>query len=142
MTATPGTVSAVSYLKREGGVWQIEGSCCADCGEIFLRPQANCAKCSGSRLEAKRLSERGTLYSYTIVHRSFPGIATPFIEAIVDLDGGGTIRGTLTGIAPDPAAITFGMTVELHVVETIQADADGAFYVVPQFMPAVSGDDR
>jgi hypothetical protein len=37
-------------------------------------------------LKPERLANTGRLYNYTIVHRSFPGVETPFISAIVDLE--------------------------------------------------------
>ena len=36
------------------------------------------------------------------MHRSFPGIEVPYVSAIVDLEGGGTIKGNLINIEPDP----------------------------------------
>ena len=53
-------------------------------------------------MEVIKLSETGVLHSYAIVFRSFPGIDVPYISAIVDLDGGGTIKGNLINIDPDP----------------------------------------
>ena len=41
---------------------------------------------------------KGSFYSYCIVHRSFPGIEVPYVSAIVDLEGGGTIKGNLINI--------------------------------------------
>ena len=39
-------------------------------------------------MKAIKLSNKGKLYSYSIVFRSFPGIDVPYISAIVDLEGG------------------------------------------------------
>jgi len=54
-----------------------------------------------------------------VVERSFPGIEVPFITAIVELDDGLTLKGTLYG--SDCGATTQGMAVEL-----IFDDARGA----------------
>src|SRR5689334_23852397 len=56
---------------------------------------------------------RSTLYAYSIVHRSFPGVAVPYVSAIVDLDGGGSLKGNLIDVEPDPAKLTLGMPVDV-----------------------------
>jgi uncharacterized OB-fold protein len=84
-----------------------------------------------------RLSNRGTLYVYSIVHRSFPGIETPYISAIVDLDGGGTVKGNLIGVDPDPEKIRFGMPVEVVYKDALgRKDKEGNAYISYFFQPA------
>ena len=80
----------------------IEAFRCGACGAVTPTLTMACRKC-GSRTapEPYRSVETGTLYTWSIVHRSYPGIAVPFISAIVDLDGGLSIKGTVQGVAPD-----------------------------------------
>ena len=86
-----------------------------------------------------KLADRGELYSYCIVHRSFPGIDVPYVSAIVDLDGGGTVKGNLINVAPDPAEIPFGMPVEVVYGDALgRKDADGNAYLAYFFQPASS----
>ena len=97
---------AVPYLKLpEGGDPYLEGHECGSCGSIFLGERSVCSKC-GARdsrsTPVRSLRTTGTLYAYSIVHRSFPGIEVPYISAIVDLEGGGTVKGNLIGIDPEP----------------------------------------
>ena len=55
-----------------------------------------CAACGArNKMSAVKLSNEGKLYNYTVVHRNFPGVPVPFISAIVDLEGGGTLKGNL-----------------------------------------------
>ena len=62
-----------------------------------------CSKCGArDQLAAVKLGTKGKLYAYSIVHRSFPGIEVPYISAIVDLEGGGTLKGNLISVEPDP----------------------------------------
>ena len=74
-------------------------------------------------MEPMRLAERGRLYTYTVVHRSFPGVTTPFIAALVDLDGGGAIKGTLIGV--DANAIRFDMPLRVGF-EILEVSGDSA----------------
>ena len=82
----------VEYLKipKDGNPY-LEGHQCSNCEAIFLGQRTVCSKCSSrDKMESIKLSNKGKLYSYCIVHRSFPGIDVPYISAIVDLDDGGT----------------------------------------------------
>jgi hypothetical protein len=83
------------------------------------------------------LSNKGKLYSYCIVHRSFPGIDVPYISAIVDLDGGGTVKGNLIDVDPDPDKIQFDMAVDVVYKDALgRKDRDGSSYISYCFQPA------
>jgi uncharacterized OB-fold protein len=87
-------------------------------------------------MQTKRLSNRGTLYAFSIVHRSFPGVAVPYVSAVVDLDGGGSIKGNLVNVEPDPEMIAFGMPVEVIYRDALgRKDAEGRAYVSYFFQP-------
>jgi len=78
------------------------------------------------------------LYSYSIVYRSFPGIDVPYISAIVDLDGGGTIKGNLIGVEADPANLSFDMELDVVYGDALgRKDKDGNSYISYFFKPAV-----
>jgi len=130
---------AVSYLKLpENGDPYLEGQKCGSCGSIFLGEREVCSKC-GTRgsFDAVKLSNQGKLYVYSIVHRSFPGIEVPYVSAIVDLDGGGTVKGNLIGIDPDPEKIQFGMPVEVVYQDALgRKDREGNSYISYFFQPA------
>lgn len=129
---------AVPYLKiPDDGEPFIEGHRCSSCGATFLGVRDNCSKC-GARdgMEPVRLSNQGELYSYCIVHRSFPGIDVPYVSAIVDLDGGGTVKGNLINVEPDPSKIDFGMPVEVVYDDALgRKDSDGNSYLSYFFQP-------
>ena len=72
---------------------------------------------------------------YSIVFRSFPGIETPYISAVVDLEGGVTVKGNLIGIEPDPAVIRMGMPVEVVYEIAPRKDKEGNEYLTYYFKP-------
>ena len=128
----------VDYLKLpENGDPFLEGHKCSKCGAIFLGERKVCSSCfSRDTLEAVKLNNTGKLYSYSIVCRSFPGIDVPYISAIVDLDGGGTIKGNLIDVEPDPEKIKFDMPVEVIFDDALgRKDADGNSYISYFFKP-------
>ena len=128
----------VDYLKLpENGDPFLEGHKCSKCNAMFLGERKVCSSCfSRDSLEAVKLNNTGKLYSYSIVFRSFPGIDVPYISAIVDLDGGGTIKGNLIDVEPDPEKIKFDMPVEIIFDDALgRKDADGNSYISYFFKP-------
>ena len=128
----------VDYLKLpENGDPFLEGHKCSKCDAIFLGERKVCSSCfSRDSLEAVKLNNTGKLYSYSIVCRSFPGIDVPYISAIVDLDGGGTVKGNLIDVEPDPEKIKFDMPVEIIFDDALgRKDADGNSYISYFFKP-------
>ena len=127
----------VSFLKiPDSGEPYLEGQRCSTCSKVFLGERAVCSAC-GARgsLKPFRLGSRGTLYVYSIVHRSFPGIETPYVSAVVDLEGGGTVKGNLVGIDPHPEKIKMGMPVEVVFRIAPRKDAEGNEYLIYCFQP-------
>jgi uncharacterized OB-fold protein len=82
------------------------------------------------------LANTGKLYNYTIVYRSLPGVTVPFVSAIVDLDGGGTVKGNLLDVEPTPERLAFGMAVQMVFRGADTAVESGAGFVSHFFVPA------
>lgn len=127
-----------SYLKYgTDGKPFLAGSKCRKCGETFLGERDVCAKCGArDQMESKKLADTGKLYNFTIVYRNFPGVPVPFISAIVDLDGGGTIKGNLLEVEPDPKKIKFDMPVKVVYRDAGRKDKEGNSYLAYFFVPA------
>lgn len=136
--AIVGPLPAVPFLKvSPGGEPFLEGLACGACAAIFLGPRMACSKCGArDRLAPKRLANTGTLYTFSIVYRSFPGIEVPYVSAVVDLDGGGTLKGNLIRVEPDPKRIALGMPVEVVYGDALgRKDKSGASYLSYFFQP-------
>ena len=128
----------VEYLKLpEDGDPYLEGHKCGECNSIFLGEREVCSNCTArGKIEPVKLSNKGKLYSYSITFRSFPGIDVPYISAIVDLDGGGTVKGNLIDCDPDPEKIEFDMPVEVIFDDALgRKDAEGNSYISYFFKP-------
>ena len=135
--AASGPRPVVPFLKiPAAGAPYLEGHKCRECGAIFLGERNTCSKCgkTGS-FESKKLSNRGELYVFSIIHRSFPGIEVPYVSAIVDLEGGGTVKGNLVNVDPDPAKIRMGMPVEVIYKVAPRKDREGNEYLTYYFQP-------
>ena len=128
----------VEYLKLpDDGEPYLEGHKCGECNSIFLGEREVCSNCTArGKIKPVKLSNKGKLYSYSITFRSFPGIDVPYISAIVDLEGGGTVKGNLIDCDPDPEKIEFDMPVEVIFDDALgRKDAEGNSYISYFFKP-------
>lgn len=127
----------VPYLRRDArGAPYLTGVKCKACGNIFAGDRTVCAKCaSRDQMQAVKLAETGKVYVYTIVHRSFPGVKTPFIDVIVDLDDGAHLKGTLVGVKADPDSIPFDLPVKLSYREIEPVNKPGRPHLAYVFEP-------
>lgn len=132
-----GLLPVVPFLAiPEDGEPHLTGSKCKSCGAIYLGERKGCPSCaSRDEMEAIRLSNKGELYVYSIVFRSFPGIEVPYVSAVVDLEGGGTVKGNLIGVEPDPDKIEMGMPVDVVYEKAPRKDAEGNEYLTYYFKP-------
>lgn len=129
---------AVDFLKiPEDGQPYLEGHKCGACGAVFLGTRDVCSKCGvRGKIAATKLSDQGQLYVFSIVYRSFPGIQVPYVSAIVDLEGGGTVKGNLIGVEADPAKIKMGMPVKVVYKDALgRKDREGNSYLSYFFEP-------
>ena len=134
-TAKP--LPAVDFLKiPESGAPYLEGMKCKSCSAIYLGARAVCSKCGArDQLAPHKLGTKGKLYAYSIVHRSFPGVEVPYISAVVDLEGGGTLKGNLINIEPDPKNLKFDMPVDVVIKDAGRKDREGNSYLAYFFQP-------
>jgi uncharacterized OB-fold protein len=85
---------------------------CADCSAYIFIPAPCCSSCLGENLEWVDSSGRGTLYSYTVVHRpQQPSFEVPYTVAVVELEEGWHMLSNLDGVAPEDVEI--GMPLEV-----------------------------
>ena len=129
-------VPMVDFLELEGpDAPRLMGQRCGGCGAVFVDVRQHCAAC-GDRdgLVPAALGRSGQVHAYTIVHRSFPGIPVPYVSAVVDLEGGGTLKGNLVGV--DPAQVRVGLQVQTIFIEAHSLDAEGRTVITYAFEPA------
>lgn len=87
---------------------------CRSCDKLQFYPRAHCVHCKSQDLDWQQASSRGTIASYTIVHRA-PiaefGVDCPYVIALVDLEEG--IRMMMNVIGCDPESIAIGSAVRV-----------------------------
>ncbi len=113
---------------------------CTACGATYADSErVACGKCCvrADALQSFTPAMEGTLHSAVIVRRGFPGVEVPFISAVVDLDGGPTLKGTLRNTAGfEPADAAPGLRVRVRFDDALgRKDKDGNSYVAHYFEP-------
>jgi uncharacterized OB-fold protein len=87
---------------------------CADCGGMQYYQQAACRACGGEHLTHRAASGRGTVHSFSVVHRA-PGPAfkadVPYAVLLVELEEGPRMISTYVDGSPDD--VGFDMPVML-----------------------------
>ena len=105
---------------------------CGGCGRCVFVPQPVCPECLSAELAFVDCSGRGSLYSFTVVHRpQRPEFAAPYVVAIVELDEGAFMLTNL--VECEPAAIEIGMRVEVTFRKMSEE------ITLPLFRPAARG---
>lgn len=72
---------------------------CAGCGRSYFEPDEKCAHCGG-KLKGKEVSGLGTVYSFSEVHLGAEGMETPYLLALVEMEGAGRVMGRLQRSKP------------------------------------------
>lgn len=126
-------VPALPHISTDGsGRHYLRGSRCRACGVVLEGERIGCPACGSRDVDATELAASGTIAAHTVVHRSFPGVATPFVSIVVDLDGGGAVKGTLADVdplAPPPER------VRMIFRDTGQKDPQGRPFLCYVFVP-------
>ncbi len=104
---------------------------CRACGARQHYPRGVCASCWSEDLEWLPSSGRGTVYSFTVTHRTQArGFRDelPYVLAWVELEEGVQVLTNLVGC--DPATLRIGAPVRV-TFEDVNADVS-----IPRFTPA------
>ena len=106
----PFTIESFYQLIGQG---VLMASRCKNCGKLLVPPRPVCPSCYSSQMEWVRLSGRGKIRTYTVIHVAPPEFVDkiPYIVAIVELEEGVKLPGMMTGIKPEEVQV--GMEVEV-----------------------------
>lgn len=77
---------------------------CSACGHWVFFPRSHCPACGSRRLDWKRVSGEGTLYTFTVARvPTLPEFTDemPQLLAVIELDEGPHLNTTLVGVAPE-----------------------------------------
>jgi uncharacterized OB-fold protein len=104
---------------------------CPDCDQRSFPPRAHCPHCGSAKLEWRKVSGRGTVYTFTVAHRPpHPVFADqcPLAIAVVELEEGPRMISNVVGC--DPADVEIGMAVQVSFEQIEDSDV-----ALPVFSP-------
>jgi len=128
-------VPIVDYLAIDDGPPHLIAWESVDSGALYFDRRNADANSGGTEFRRKKLATTGKVRSFTIVHRTVPGVPAPYVSALVDLDGGGTVKTNLSNIPPDPEHVKLGMSVRMTTFPA-GTDDDGTEAIAFAFEPA------
>jgi uncharacterized OB-fold protein len=128
-------IPIVDYLAIDDGPPHLVAWEAVDSGALYFDRRNADAKGGGTEFKRRKLNTTGKVRSFTIVNRGIPGIPVPYVSALVDLDGGGTVKANLSNIPPDPEHVKLGMAVKM-LTFAAGTDDDGTEAIAFAFEPA------
>ncbi|MGQ0825482.1 MAG: Zn-ribbon domain-containing OB-fold protein [Actinomycetota bacterium] len=127
-------IPIVDYLALDDGAPHLVAWEAIDSGALYFDRRNADAKSGGIEFRRRKLASNGVVRSFTIVHRGVPGVPTPYVSALVDLEGGGSVKANLMKVAPDPEHVKLGMPVRLTTF-VAGTDDDGTEAIAFAFEP-------
>jgi uncharacterized OB-fold protein len=113
------------------------GSRCRECSRVFFPKRHACGLCmKDDAMEEVRLSTRGKIDTFSVVHVAPTGFKAPYIQAFVDLPEGPRIFSIITECELTEEGIAEGQEVEL-VIDKIAEDEKGNELIGYKFRPVL-----
>jgi uncharacterized OB-fold protein len=107
------TIPIVDYLVLDDGAPYLVANESTESGALYFDRRNADARTGKAGFRRRRVSDTGVVRTFTIVHRAAPGVPTPYVSVVVNLDGGGVVKANLINVDPTPEAVKFGMKVRL-----------------------------
>ena len=104
---------------------------CSSCQRFRFYPRSICPHCFSDAFEWRRSSGRGTVYSYTVIHRPpFPAFRdkVPYVLALIELNE--DVRMMSNIVDCEPSTVEIGMPVEVTFEDITEE------ITLPQFKPS------
>ncbi len=118
-----------------GADGQLKIAFCVECDLWAGPPAADCPACGGV-LEARPVSGRGTVFTYTVNHQPFnPAVPVPYVIAIVELEEQADLRIASNIVDCEPDSVRVGLPVEVRFE---RQDVDDESVYMPVFAPRVA----
>lgn len=123
------------YAREEAQRYRLEAAKCKACGKVHFPPRRVCP-CGGTEFETINLPRTGKVLAHTVI-RVGPSQfkdETPYVNAIVELDGGVKINCMLADV--DPSKVRRGMKVRLEFRKVMKMGTSGILCYGYKAVPA------
>jgi uncharacterized OB-fold protein len=91
---------------------------CDSCARFQFYGRLLCRSCSSTALTWQPVSGRGTVYSFSVMHRAAdPYFEVPYVVALVDLAEGPRVATNLVDVNPDEVVVGMPVRVTFEVLD-------------------------
>ena len=83
--------SVPRFWRNLGSRYNLEGTCCTECGEYFYPPRNFCVNCRREgKIEPYKFKGTGEIVTYTLIHTAAEGFDSqaPYVLAIIQAGRG------------------------------------------------------
>ena len=122
-------MAASRFWREIPNRYNLIGTRCGNCNKVLFPPRYICPYCRRmGKLEPYKLSRRGKIVTYSIVHVGAEGLEdqVPYVLAIVELDDGPRLTTQIVDCKPED--IKIGDEVEFTFRRIGQDNDDGIIY--------------
>jgi uncharacterized OB-fold protein len=116
--------------------YRLEAGKCTKCGFVAFPPRLVCPQCGNRKFEKTKLSDSGTILTFTIIRvppHQFEDQA-PYAVGIAELDDG--VRLTAQIVDCDSGVLKVGMRVRIEFRKIYEEGEAGVIYYGYKFVPA------
>ncbi len=126
------------YWRENPSRYNLIGRRCENCKGVFFPPREICPKCrrkSLGKMKAYKLTGKGKVYSFTIVHDPMPDftLMKPYIMAMIEMEEGVRLTGQIVDCEAEK--ISIGMDVESTFRKLGQEGGSGIIRYGYKFRP-------
>lgn len=142
--SAPPTLACDALIGFQEGHPHLQGSQCADCGEVYFPEATNCTRCLSTRIQPYDIGSAGVLWSWTVQeflpklpYNSGETAATfkPYGVGYVQMACGLKVESRLT--EADPARLAIGIPMNLVLIP-YRIEADGKTIHTFAFQPSAN----
>jgi len=126
-------MSVARFWREQPARYNMYGDKCEGCKEVFFPPRDVCPECKGTALNKFKLSGKGKILTYTVIHVAPEGFEkeVPYVIAIVELDEGPKLTTPIVDCEPED--VKTGLKVESIFRKITEDGSKGAIYYGTKF---------
>ena len=130
-------MSVPRYWREIRSRYRLIGIRCTSCGALYFPRRAVCLRCGSRNLEDHKLSDKGTVISWTAIRnppRDYEKYA-PYVVALIELEDGVRILSQVVDSEPDE--MKTGMRVEAIFRKVKEDGSSGLIEYGYKFRPVI-----
>jgi hypothetical protein len=130
-------MSVPVYWREAPYRYSLIGNKCKKCCKVYYPPRKVCRVCGSKELEEVKLSERGKVVTFTVIHTPPVGYEkyAPYVVGVVELENGVRVLSQIVDCKPEDIAI--GTDVEATFRRVTEDGESGLILYGIKFRPII-----